>query len=75
MKNMNKQEYEAIFLSWVREALDDGDISGDDNFLDVGGNSLLAVELLDRYEKKYGKKISMLSLLQQSINNAVANSN
>ncbi len=75
MKNMNKQEYEAIFLSWVREALDDGDISGDDNFLDVGGNSLLAVELIDRYEKKYGKKISMLSLLQKSINNAVANSN
>ena len=75
MNNMNKQEYEAIFLSWVREALDDGDISGDDNFLDVGGNSLLAVELIDRYEKKYGKKISMLSLLQQSINNAVANSN
>lgn len=56
MKSVEQNSQHNIFLDWVRETLDDPDISGNDNFLDAGGNSLLAVELLSRFENKFGKK-------------------
>lgn len=73
MKSVEQNSQHNIFLDWVRETLDDPDISGNDNFLDAGGNSLLAVELLSRFENEFGKKISMISLLQQRITDAVEN--
>lgn len=74
MKNINDIKQRDVFVEWVREILDDQTINGDDNFLDIGGNSLLAIELLARYEREYEIKISMLNLLQSSINEALINS-
>lgn len=72
MKSISDIKQREVFVEWVREMLDDQTINGDDNFLDIGGNSLLAIELIARYE--YGVKISMLNLLQSSIDEALINS-
>jgi len=36
----------------------------DDNFFDIGGHSLLAVQIMTRIEKKLGKKVAIATLFQ-----------
>lgn len=74
MKSISDIKQREVFVEWAREMLDDQTINRDDNFLDIGGNSLLAIELIARYEHEYGVKISMLNLLQSSIDEALINS-
>jgi acyl carrier protein len=59
-------------VGWVREFLEDPSIGPDDNFLDVGGHSLVANRLNVLVKKKYGRKIPLRSLFEESIAAACA---
>jgi acyl carrier protein len=48
----------------IGEMLEIGDMALDDNFFDVGGNSLLALELMTQLEERSGVKISLLDVIR-----------
>jgi aryl carrier-like protein len=59
-------------VSWLREALDDDTIAADDNFLAVGGHSLMAMSLNAWLVQRGGVAIDLPDLFQKSIRDAVA---
>ncbi len=54
-------------LDIFRSALNNDSITVEHNFLDVGGNSLLAVKVLNEIETAFGQSVSMLSLFENTI--------
>jgi len=48
----------------MSELLELDDIAIDDNFFEVGGNSLLALSLIDELRSRYGTEISLLKLIR-----------
>lgn len=64
------QNVDQNLLEWVRELIEDHRVSLDDNFLDVGGNSLMAVILNERLQNVYGVHVPMKKLFQLSLGEA-----
>lgn len=56
-----------VLRHWAEELLEEPDVSLEDNFLDRGGHSLLAVELSVRIEERFGAPINMRVLFENSI--------
>jgi acyl carrier protein len=48
----------------ISELLEGGDVALDDDFFDIGGNSLLALDLLARLEERTGLKITLLDIFR-----------
>jgi acyl carrier protein len=48
----------------IGEMLEISDIALDDNFFEVGGNSLLALRLIAQLEKRYGVQVSLLEVVR-----------
>jgi aryl carrier-like protein len=61
-------------LSWLRDALEDQTVSADDNFLDIGGHSMMAIELNAWLSEKHGITVGLASLFRESIGTAIASS-
>ena len=61
----------AEFLALVREILGEPSLELRDNFLDVGGHSLLAIELSDRVDERFGKELSMRRLYEERLQDVV----
>ena len=59
-------------LAWVREALEDGDITAEDNFLAVGGHSMMAIQLRSWLAETYGLDLDLPGLFQRSLGGAVS---
>lgn len=57
-------------LEWVRELVEDHRVSLEDNFLDVGGNSLMAIVLNERLQNVHGIHVPMKKLFQLSLGEA-----
>ena len=51
-------------LAIWREMLERPDLQIDDNFFEAGGHSILAVRLMARVEKKFGKQLALGSLFE-----------
>jgi hypothetical protein len=49
------------------EVLGNGDIGRDDRFFDVGGHSLLAVQIVSRIGRETGQRLPMRSLMMESL--------
>ncbi len=47
----------------IQGLLDDDDIAVDDNFFDVGGNSILALEVLAAVEERCGIRIPLIDMI------------
>jgi aryl carrier-like protein len=58
-------------LDWLRAKLEDDDIAGDDNFLAVGGHSMLAIELNAWLTERHRADIDLAVLFRESLNEAV----
>jgi aryl carrier-like protein len=58
--------------AWVVELLDESDVSLEDNFLDLGGHSMLALRLNERIADRYGAGLSLRLLFERSLGDAVA---
>lgn len=48
----------------IQELLETDDITVDDNFFDVGGNSILALELLEVVRERCGIRIPLIDMIR-----------
>jgi len=58
-------------LLWLQEELEDDSITLEDNFLDVGGNSYLAMQLAEMLYSESGFKLDMRRLYETSLGEAL----
>lgn len=65
-------EVEDLTLQWVRELLDEPDVTAEDNFLDLGGHSVLAVRLTRRAKERFGSDYDLMVLFEQDLATAAA---
>jgi len=63
----NTTEIQAIIISIWREALNIDSINVYDNFFDIGGNSLLSVQIINNIETKTGVKLETRALVMESL--------
>ena len=54
------------YLSWLGEILEQ-QILASDNFLDVGGHSMIAISLNERVKKEFGLTLSMERLYNATL--------
>ncbi|WP_445496611.1 phosphopantetheine-binding protein [Photorhabdus sp. SF281] len=54
------------YITWLQDILEVS-VTEDDNFLDLGGHSMIAVSLNERINKQYGFSISMERLYNVSL--------
>ncbi|WP_316833090.1 non-ribosomal peptide synthetase [Pedobacter aquatilis] len=59
-------EMERIILSIWSSILGIGDIDKDDDFFEIGGNSMLAVKMIAEIERKLGKRFALATLITNS---------
>jgi Phosphopantetheine attachment site len=64
-------DVESATLAWLREKLEDPGIGPKDNFLEIGGHSLLAIELNTWLDAGYGRTLDVPTLFNESIKDAV----
>ncbi|MGA8114941.1 MAG: phosphopantetheine-binding protein [Actinocatenispora sp.] len=67
-----RSDLEARTLAWLREALEDPSISTDDNFLEIGGHSLMAMDLNAWLKETSGVEVDMRQLFEDSLGKAIA---
>jgi hypothetical protein len=58
-------------VAWLGRALDDSDITGNDNFLEVGGHSMMAIELNTWLAARFSASVDLADLFRGSIQDAV----
>jgi hypothetical protein len=64
-------DVERAVVEWLRSELDDPDITGSDNFLDIGGHSL-TFSMLNRFlSDSFGATLDMKTTYEESLNVAV----
>jgi acyl carrier protein len=54
----------ADLTSLFGEIVDADDIDAEDNFFDIGGNSILALTLISEVDSRWGLKISLIDLVR-----------
>ncbi|KER04947.1 phosphopantetheine-binding protein [Photorhabdus temperata] len=54
------------YITWLQDILEVS-VTEDDNFLDLGGHSMIAISLNERINKQYGLSISMERLYNVSL--------
>ncbi|HEX7135980.1 MAG TPA: phosphopantetheine-binding protein [Iamia sp.] len=59
-------------LLWLQDELEDDTITLEDNFLDIGGNSYLAMQLAEMLYVDAGFKLDMRRLYEVSLGEALA---
>ena len=68
--NRNDERIAADYASWLSEVVEEP-VAPEENFLDVGGNSMIAVRLNERLKAEHGLEIDLRSLFNLSIKGAV----
>jgi mycobactin peptide synthetase MbtE len=58
-------------VSWLRNALDDDSVSADDNFLEIGGHSIMAMELGAWLKAEHGINLDIRQLFEENVGKAV----
>jgi len=56
----------------MSEMLEIDDMALDDNFFEVGGNSMLALQLMTKLEQQSGAKVSLLDVVRAPTPNLLA---
>ncbi|MFB7745351.1 phosphopantetheine-binding protein [Streptomyces sp. NPDC056132] len=57
---------QSLILAWATELLEEP-AAAEDNFLDLGGHSVLALELSDRIKERFGVEVDIQVLFEQSL--------
>ncbi|EHY4895189.1 hypothetical protein K4I10_004349 [Salmonella enterica] len=68
--NIENEEIKALalkeYISWM-EFLLERPVTGEDNFLDVGGHSMMAISLNERIRNQFGLTLSMERLYNSTL--------
>lgn len=59
-------------VKWVAEVLEDPNVRAEDNFLDLGGHSMLALELNKNASDEFGTEFDMRILFEGTLREAAA---
>lgn len=65
-------EIESTAIAWLRESLEDPEITGCDNFLDVGGHSLTFTKLNAYLREHVGLSLDIQAMYEKTISEACA---
>ncbi|GGK76248.1 acyl carrier protein [Streptomyces flaveus] len=65
-------EIQRLTIEWVAEILDEPDVSPDDNFLDLGGHSVLALRLGKYAKERFGADYDLMVLFEKDLAAAAA---
>ncbi|GHF31668.1 hypothetical protein GCM10010218_10670 [Streptomyces mashuensis] len=65
-------EAERLIVGWAAEILEEPETTAGDNFLDLGGHSMLALELNQRVLEKFGVEFDMQVLFERSLGEVAA---
>ncbi|MDX6741526.1 acyl carrier protein [Actinocorallia sp. A-T 12471] len=66
------KEVEEHILGWTAELLEEGAVQPGDNFLDLGGHSVLALELIAKVRARFGVELDMQPLFEGSLGEVAA---
>ncbi|WP_374982910.1 acyl carrier protein [Streptomyces fradiae] len=66
------EEIQRRTLEWVAEMLEEPEARPEDNFLDLGGHSMLALQLSERAKEEFGAEYDMEVLFEKSIADTAA---
>ncbi|OKI00996.1 hypothetical protein A6A06_19170 [Streptomyces sp. CB02923] len=66
------EEVEQATLKWVSELLEEPQARLEDNFLDLGGHSMLALQLSQRAKAEFGAEYDIKVLFEESIADVAA---
>ncbi|MGW1836838.1 phosphopantetheine-binding protein [Streptomyces sp. NPDC002067] len=69
--SVNLEEIRQDTLEWVSELLEEP-AKSEDNFLDLGGHSMLALQLSGRAKEKYGAEYDIKTLFESTLEKAAA---
>ncbi|MDT6985772.1 phosphopantetheine-binding protein [Streptomyces lusitanus] len=61
-----------LTLQWVSEILDEPDVTPEDNFIDLGGHSILAVRLTRKAMDLLGADYDLMILFEEDLATAAA---
>ncbi|MEX2972758.1 phosphopantetheine-binding protein [Streptomyces sp. C184] len=61
------EEAQRLTLEWVTELLEEPQARAEDNFLDLGGHSMLALQLSQRAKERFGVEYDIKILFEGSI--------
>lgn len=64
-------DIEASTIAWLGRALDDDTISADDNFLELGGHSLMAMDLNLWLNETYGLELDVRMLFEDALGKVI----
>ncbi|MEV6669118.1 phosphopantetheine-binding protein [Streptomyces sp. NPDC051162] len=65
-------EAESTVVTWIVDLLEEPEAGAQDNFLDLGGHSMLALQLNERVKERFGAELDIQVLFESSIGEAVA---
>ena len=63
-------EVQKLTLQWVSELLDEPDVKPEDNFIDLGGHSILAVRLSREAKEHFGADFDLMVLFEKDLTSA-----
>ena len=67
-----KAVIEQLTIEWVSEILDEPDVSPQDNFVDLGGHSVLALRLSRHAKERFGAGYDVMVLFEKDLASAAA---
>lgn len=69
--NPNAEEVEQLVLTWSAELLEE-QVSREDNFLDLGGHSALALELIAHIKERFNVDLDLQLLFEHTLGEVAA---
>jgi acyl carrier protein len=69
--NPSPEEVERLVLTWSTELLEE-QVGGADNFLDMGGHSALALDLISRIRERFKVDLDLQLLFEHSFSEVAA---
>lgn len=71
LNNSDKQFIISEVVKWIQEFVDDHSVTEFDNFLDIGGHSLMALALDERVQRAFGQGLDRGDLFEKQIIDAI----
>ncbi|MFC7303463.1 phosphopantetheine-binding protein [Streptomyces monticola] len=65
-------ELERLTVAWAAEILDDPEAAPDDNFIDLGGHSILALRMCRYAQDRFGAEYDLMVLFESDLATAAA---
>ncbi|MEY9211734.1 acyl carrier protein [Thermobifida halotolerans] len=66
------EEIQRLTLRWAAELLEEPEVLPEDNFLELGGHSMLALQMAERAKKRFGAEYDLMILFEKDFAAAAA---